>query len=155
MYKLRDRCNLCQVTQIEPADASAVVVADQFGRTAKRLGRAFDDALAPHGVTLPRARVLFEVADGGPMRVAAVGAAIGIAQGTASEIADALVREGLLTRSEDPADRRAVLLHATAEGLLHAERWRASYTQAVEDLFEPLGPTQRAQLLELLKTLEP
>jgi DNA-binding MarR family transcriptional regulator len=89
------------------------------------------------------------------VRVAAVGAAIGIAQGTASELADALVREGLLARREDPADRRAVLLHATPEGLLHAERWRAAYTRAAEDLFEPLGPTQRAQLLKLLKTLEP
>jgi DNA-binding MarR family transcriptional regulator len=130
-------------------------VADQFGRTAKRLGRAFDDALAPHGVTLPRARVLLEAAYRGPLRVAAVGEAIGIAQGTASELADALVREGLLARREDPADRRAVLLHATPKGLRHAERWRAAYTRAAQDLFEPLGPTQRAQLLKLLETLEP
>jgi DNA-binding MarR family transcriptional regulator len=141
------------MARVEGSGVSAVAVADQFGRTGKRLARAFDDALARHGVTMPRARALLEVAANGPMRLAAVAEAIGIAQGTASEMTDALVREGLLARREDPSDRRAVLLEATPPGLDRAERWRGAYEQAAADLFQPLSPGQRAELLQLLQAL--
>jgi len=142
------------MAEIRGAEVSAVEVADRFGRTAKRLARAFDDALASHGVSTPRARALLEVAAKGPVRLAAVAVAIGIAQGTASEMVDVLVRDGLLARSADPSDRRAVLLKATPPGLARAEQWRAAYEQAAADLFGPLSPAQRAQLLELLEALD-
>ncbi len=140
---------------INAPEVSAVEVADQFGRTSKRLGRAFDDALARHGATTPRARVLLEVAARGPSRLTVIAAAVGIAQGTASEMADALVREGLLARREDPSDRRAILLETTSLGLAQSERWRGAYEQAAGDLFQPLSPAQRAQLMRLLEALEP
>ncbi|MDQ8046479.1 MAG: helix-turn-helix domain-containing protein, partial [Patulibacter sp.] len=99
------------MTSTPPPTAAAV--ADQFGRTAKRLGRAFDEALAAHGVTTPRARVLGHVATSGPLRLNAVATEVGISQGTASELVEALVRDGFLTRAADPTDRRATLLSAT------------------------------------------
>jgi DNA-binding MarR family transcriptional regulator len=89
------------------------------------------------------------------LRLAAVAEAIGIAQGTASEMADTLVRDGLLARAEDPSDRRAVLLEATPSGLARAEQWRGAYERAAADLFGPLGPAQRTELLKLLVTLDP
>jgi DNA-binding MarR family transcriptional regulator len=66
---------------------------------------------------------------------------------------DALVREGLLARREDPSDRRAVLLEATPPGLDRAERWRGACEQAAADLFQPLSAGQRAELLQLLQAL--
>jgi DNA-binding MarR family transcriptional regulator len=143
------------MAEIKSPEASAVAVADQFGRTAKRLARAFDDALAHQSVTTPRARALLEVAANGPLRLAAVAEAIGIAQGTASEMAEALVREGLLARREDPSDRRAVLLEATSSGLARAAQWRSAYEQAAADLFRPLSSVQHAELLKLLEILDP
>jgi DNA-binding MarR family transcriptional regulator len=134
---------------------SAVAVADQFGRTGKWLARAFDDALAANGESTTRARMLMEVAATGPVRLSVVAAAVGIAQGTASELAEALVRDGLLSRSPDPSDRRAVLLEATSQGLDHAERCGAAYAAAAEELFGALGDDQRATFLTLLKALEP
>lgn len=134
---------------------SPVAVADQFGRTGKRLGLALDDALAAYGVTTTRARVLMEVAQTGPVRVSVVAAAVGIAQGTASDLADALVREGLLSRTPDPSDRRAVLLEATRQGHEDAQRWGAIYASTAEKLFGPLDDEQRIALLALLKALEP
>jgi DNA-binding MarR family transcriptional regulator len=133
----------------------AVAVADQFGRTGKRLALAFDDALAVHGVSTSRARVLMEVAETGPVRLTVVAAAVGIAQGTTSELVEALVREELLSRSPDPSDRRAVLLEATTKGHEHADRWAAAYAAAAEELFGALGEDQRVDFLALLKALEP
>src|ERR1700689_3833755 len=134
---------------------SAVAVADQFGRTGKKLQSAFDDALAAYGVTTSRARLLIEVAQTGPVRVSVVAAAVGIAQGTSSELAEALVQEGLLSRRPDPADRRAVLLETTVQGRDHAQQWGAAYASTAEELFGTLGAEQRAALLALLEALEP
>jgi len=134
---------------------SAVAVADQFGRTGKRLAVAFDEALAADGVTTTRARMLIEVAQTGPARLSVVAAAVGIAQGTASELTEALVREELVSRRPDPSDRRAVLLEVTEQGRDHAERWGAAYASAADALFGGLGDEQRATFLTLLKALEP
>ena len=134
---------------------SSVALADQFGRTGKALGLALDDALAVYGVTTSRARVLIEVAQAGPVRLSAVAAAVGIAQGTASELAEALVQEGLLSRRPDPSDRRAVLLETTGQGRDHAQQWAAAYASTAEKLFGTLEDEQRAALLTLLKVLEP
>jgi DNA-binding MarR family transcriptional regulator len=134
---------------------SSVAVADQFGRTGKRLQTAFDDALAVFGVTTSRARVLIEIAATGPVRLSVVAAAVGVAQGTASELAETLVREGLISRRPDSSDRRAVLLEATEQGCTDAQQWGAAYASAAEDLFGTLGDAQRAGLLSLLQALEP
>lgn len=134
---------------------SAVAVADQFGRTGKWLARAFDEALAANGESTTRARVLIEVADAGPVRLSAIAAAVGIAQGTASELGESLLRDGLLSRSPDPSDRRAVLLEITTQGRDHAERCKAAYVAAAEELFAALGDEQRAAFMVLLKALEP
>jgi DNA-binding MarR family transcriptional regulator len=138
-----------------PSLISAVAVADQFGRTGKALQSAFDEALDVYGVTLSRARVLIEVANAGPVRLSIVAAAVGIAQGTTSELAESLVREELLTRRPDPSDRRAVLLETTEQGRDHAKRWGAAYATTAEELFGTLDEEQRATLFALLKALEP
>jgi DNA-binding MarR family transcriptional regulator len=134
---------------------SAVAVADQFGRTAKRLGLALDDAFAAHGVTTSRARVLMEAVEAGPVRLSVVAAVVGIAQGTASELVESLVRDGLLSRRADPSDRRAVLLEATEQGRDQAQLWGAVYASTAEELFATLRDEDRAALLALLKALEP
>jgi DNA-binding MarR family transcriptional regulator len=134
---------------------SAVAVADQFGRTGKTLQGAFDDALAAYGVTTSRARVLMEIAETGPVRLSVVAAAVGIAQGTASELAEALVQEGLVSRRPDPSDRRAALLETTGQGRDHAQQWGAAYASTAEELFGTLGDKQRTAFLALLQALEP
>jgi DNA-binding MarR family transcriptional regulator len=94
--------------------ATTAELADAFGRVAKILARKFDERLAEVGVSLPRSRALVEVTRLGPIRVTDIASAVGIAQGTASTLLDALVRDGLVARSEDPADRRVTKMIATA-----------------------------------------
>jgi DNA-binding MarR family transcriptional regulator len=138
----------------ETSTPTAAAVADQFGRTAKRLARAFDEALAGHGVTTPRARVLMHVAGHGPTRLNRVAAEVGVAQGTASELAEALVRDGLLDRRPDPTDRRATLLQVSEQGAVEAEGWRERYGTAAEDLFAALSGTERRLLVGLLRQID-
>lgn len=133
---------------------SPVDLADRFGRTAKRLARAFDEMLAQDGVTTPRARVLMVVAERGPVRLNRVAAEVGVAQGTASELAEALVKDGLLVRRPDETDRRASLLEASASGAAEARQWHKRYASAAENLFSGLSPEDRLTLVELLRRID-
>ncbi|TDC50390.1 MarR family transcriptional regulator [Jiangella ureilytica] len=132
---------------------SAVELADTFGRVAKILGRAFDERLGEVGVSFPRARVLVEVARLGPIRVTDVAAAVGIAQGTASSLLEALVRDELVARTEDPADRRVTKMIATPAGVQQAETWLRAYAAAAEELFSPLPRSRWPELIDIMSIL--
>ena len=78
---------------------------------------------------------------------------LGIAPRSATEVADALQTAGLLTRSPDPTDRRAVLLTLTGAGLHTVERVRERRRTAAEQAVATLSPADRAELRRLLHLL--
>ncbi|MED7931717.1 MarR family transcriptional regulator [Nonomuraea sp. LP-02] len=132
---------------------TAAQVADEFSRTAKVLVRHFNERLGEHGVSTPRFRLVVEVARSQPVRLTELALAVGIAQGTASTLVDALVRDGLLERQTSADDRRSVLLRVTAQGAALAQNWTAGYELAAEELFRPLTPEQLSTLVDILRTL--
>ena len=132
---------------------SAGELADAFGRAGKVLTRRFDEHLGEGGVSTPRSRVLVEVARLGPARVTDVASAVGIAQGTASTLLEALVRDGLVTRAQDPADRRVTRVLATPKGLRQAKSWLHAYQAAAEELFSVVPRSAWPQLMDMLSTL--
>jgi DNA-binding MarR family transcriptional regulator len=132
---------------------SAAELADVFGRVAKILARKFDERLDESGVSLPRSRVLVEVTRLGPIRVTDVASAVGIAQGTASTLLEALVRDGLVARFVDPTDRRATMMIATPKGVQQAQSWLRAYEAAAEELFSLLPRSRWAELIEIMSIL--
>ncbi len=81
---------------------------------------------------------------------------LGLTKGTVSQTLNVLEREGLLTRKEDPADRRRVHLRLTASG---RRRVRSAAPPAVlREAVAALGERQAAelagQLVELLRSLQ-
>ena len=76
-----------------------------------------------------------------------------IAPRSATEVADGLQERGLVERTPDPDDRRAVLLRPTDEGRrVRAEIDRARSADS-DVLFARLSVTDRASLARLLRTL--
>lgn len=140
-------------TAATSAGLSAAQVADEFGRAAKLLAARFDERLGEHGVSTPRSKVLVEVLRLGPVRVTDLADAIGIAQGTASVLVDALVRDQLVERGSDPHDRRAVLLSVTEQGRRRAQAWLRGYEQAAQELFAALPREQWPDLVRMMRTL--
>jgi DNA-binding MarR family transcriptional regulator len=132
---------------------TAAEVADEFNRTAKLLVRRFDERLGEHGVSTPRSRLVVEVARAQPVRITELARAVGISQGTASTLVDALVRDGLLERHASADDRRSVLLRVTDEGAALAQDWTTGYEVAAEELFRPLTAQQMATLVDILRIL--
>lgn len=87
------------------------------------------------------------------VRVSHLADHLGIAPRSATEVADALEAAGLLARSPDPTDRRAVLLTLTAEGRHAVARVRDRRRAAADVAIATLSPTDRAELRRLLEVL--
>ena len=71
---------------------------------------------AERGITMPQVRVLFMLAESGDQSAGDIADTLGVAASTVTGITDRLVRQGLIERREDTADRRVVRLTLTADG---------------------------------------
>lgn len=112
--------------------------------------RAFDERLGEHGVSTPRSKLLAEVARMQPVRLADLAREVGISQGTASTLVEALVRDGLVARGVDDNDRRAIRLTTTPEGEAQARNWLRDYVVVAGEIFSCLTVEEQRQLTRLL-----
>ncbi|OBF29686.1 MarR family winged helix-turn-helix transcriptional regulator [Mycobacterium sp. ACS4331] len=125
-------------------------LADAFGRAGKSVVRAFDDRLGEHGVSTPRSKLLAEVARMQPVRLADLAREVGISQGTASTLVEALVRDGLVARGVDDSDRRAIRLTTTPAGETQARNWLRDYVVVAGEIFSCLTTEEQRELTRLL-----
>jgi DNA-binding MarR family transcriptional regulator len=126
---------------------------DLLMRVARAQRRRWRDALAPWDLSPHQARALRVVCDGDGIRLSDLAEALHIAPRSATEVADGLQERGLLERTPDPGDRRAVILRPTDEGRrVRAEVGRARAADSAE-LFARLEPADRAELARILRTL--
>ena len=74
--------------------------------------------------------------------------------GNVTGITDGLEKEGLVVREVDCADRRVYRVKLTTEGQQQFRRMAAEHERWVVDLFGPLSPRQKKQLMDLLGELK-
>lgn len=140
------------MTQDEAA-IPAVDLADEFGRTAKLIGARLASLLSHHELSMPRAQLLAALLRHGPQRISQLGDHVGISQGTASTLAEALARDGLVERRTDPRDGRAIQLALTETGQDRVQAWLRDYEVAAGEIFAALPPRQRRALMTALRIL--
>jgi DNA-binding MarR family transcriptional regulator len=133
----------------DPAALCARNVLDLVPR-AMRLLREEMRREAGVGLSVPQFRVLAFLGRSPGASLSAVAAFLGVADATASAMVDRLVRRRLLTRGEDPAERRRVALALTAQGTALLARSRA-HTRAWMEV--RLAGLSRPQLLALANGL--
>lgn len=106
-----------------------------------------------YGVSFPRAKVLWALAEAGPLRASALADQLDCSGATATELVDALVRDGLAVRSPDPKDRRAVLIDITPAGREVAAEAKAHKRSVLDDVFGTLSTAEVENLTALLHQL--
>ena len=88
--------------------------------TQRSLGRVFGAAranpLMSLNLTMRQLKVLLTLARRGPLAGQELTAEMGVSLATLTGIVDRLAAQGLVSRREDPSDRRVRLLDLTAEG---------------------------------------
>jgi len=107
------------------------------------------------GLTFSQMKVLVELetAEEDARTVTALSEELGISAASASRAADGLVRKKLLTRVEDPDDRRVRRLALTAKGRELAERIISARLAGLEDFADSLDHDERQKLEAALDAL--
>jgi DNA-binding MarR family transcriptional regulator len=126
---------------------------DLLMRVARTQRRRFRDVLAPWDLSPHQARALFVVCQGDGVRLSDLAERLRIAPRSATEVADGLQERGLVERSPDPGDRRAVLLRPTDEGRRVHEEIGAARTADSAELYARLSEADRATLARILRSL--
>src|SRR5438477_23394 len=87
-----------------------------LARTARSVSRAFDDALAQAGGSVPRWLVLISLKTQPVRNQRELAEAVGIREATLTHHLNSMDEEGLITRRRDPANRRVQLVELTEVG---------------------------------------
>src|SRR5215212_4709174 len=98
------------------ADDGTAELGDLLMRAARTLRRRWRDVLAPWDLSPHQARALAVVCTHDGVRLTDLAESLHIAPRSATEVADGLQQRGLVERTPDPGDRRAVILRPTDEG---------------------------------------
>lgn len=87
-------------------------------------------------VTMAQAKLLYVVAAAGELSMSEIAQRVGVTVSTASGAVDHLVAAGLLTRAEDPANRRQVRVAVTPTGIDSLEQLRELSLRQMRELLE-------------------
>ncbi len=104
-------------------------------------------------LTMPQLKVLVDLARLGHARIGAVAHALGVGAPTASGIVERLVRRGLVTRQEDPADRRATVARLTPRGSAAVERLFAAGRSHLRSVMAAVPRRDLPVVLEAMRIL--
>jgi MarR family transcriptional regulator, transcriptional regulator for hemolysin len=122
-------------------------------RVSRIVSRAFDDALAEAGGSLPVWLVLISLKSGQLASQRELADAIGIQGATLTHHLDAMESAGLVTRRRDPENRRLHLVELTPAGDALFSRMREAAMAFDERLRTGLTQPNVARLEELLARL--
>ncbi len=98
-------------------------------------------------------RVLEVLLHGGPMPVNTIGPKVDLNPGSVSVAVDRLYKKGLVTRTEDMADRRVRMVSLTEEGGHLIRKVFADHCRAMEATFAPLSSPEIATLERLMRKI--
>ena len=87
-----------------------------LARTAKTVGRAFDDALAAAGGSTPIWLILISLKTRPTSNQRELARAVGVQGATLTHHLNAMETDGLITRQRDPANRRVHQVRLTEQG---------------------------------------
>ena len=125
----------------------------QLARAAKSVSRAFDDALAEAGGSLPVWLVLISLKSRPLGNQRELADAVGIREATLTHHLNAMDAQGLVTRRRDPANRRVHLVELTDAGEAAFERLRGAAGAFDKKLRAGFSDDEVAELETLLSRL--
>ncbi|MBV6702171.1 MarR family winged helix-turn-helix transcriptional regulator [Kitasatospora aureofaciens] len=143
-----------------PADTAAEL-ADAMTRAIKRIRRRTSERLEPYGITPGQGRALRTLAHAPgcelpdrAMRLSDLADRLHIAPRSATTVVDALEEAGLVERSPDPADRRAVRILLTEAGRAAVGRIGQVRHEVAQEYFGEVSPADQDVLLRVLRAAE-
>ena len=112
----------------------------EIGETAHALRKSFDRRASAMGATRAQWKVLFKLSRKPGLRKVELAEMLDVEPITLCRIIDRLEESGLVERSKDPDDRRAWLLHVTAQAQPVIENLRALAAELAGEAFAGIDP---------------
>jgi DNA-binding MarR family transcriptional regulator len=138
-------------------DAQDKCAEPPLGKAIVRVMRAimFDDKPQPELDALPMAqlRLMMTVYYGGEATMKDYSERLLVSQSTLTQLAERLVRRGLIERYPDEADRRVVRLRISDAGRELMSIGDKKHRQTVAAVWDRLSEAQRAAAMDILETL--
>lgn len=122
-------------------------------QVSRAVSRAFDDALAAVGGSLPAWLVLLNLKTRNVANQRALAEAMGITEATLTHHLNAMEASGLVTRHRDPANRRVHVVALTEDGEQAFLRLRGAATAFDRQLRRGISDADAAKLSEVLEQL--
>lgn len=152
------------VTADLPADLPSEVpdgveLADAVMRAGKRMRHETFHRLSPYGITPSQGRALDVLArgaqhGGGMIRLNQLAERLRIAPRSVTTVVDALEAAGLVARTQDPEDRRAILLQLTEAGNDMVEQIGRVRQEVAQEYFGAIDSEGQTGLLRLLRAAD-
>ncbi len=120
-------------------------------KATQAIARVHVAVLRQSGLGESEFRVLEALLHKGALPVNVIGPKVDLTCGSISVAVDRLHGRGLVTRNEDPADRRVRLVDLTAEGRRLIEAAFNRHAADMEEMLQVLSGEERVQLETLLK----
>jgi DNA-binding MarR family transcriptional regulator len=116
------------------------------------LRKAFDQALAPWGITSSQASVLAFLEEvGHPITINQLARLLILESPSVTTMIDRLSEHGLVERTRDPKDRRKTLVRFTQEGKRLLKSIREPGQQLHDEMFDVLTDEERQVLRAILR----
>jgi len=125
----------------------------KLARAAAAVDATVNRPLGRHGLTTSQFGVLEALWHLGPLGHGAIGRKILKSSGNVTTVIDNLCRLGLVTREDDPLDRRVRRVDLTCAGRAAVERALPEHVARVSAAFACLTPDEQVQLGDLLRRL--
>ena len=133
---------------------ASIPIGLRLSRSARTVSRAFDDALAAAGGSLPVWLVLISLKSQRLRNQRELASAVGIREATLTHHLNSMDAQGLITRRRDPANRRVHLVELTPAGEAAFQRMRGAAVAFDERLRAGISADELAVLEGLLGRLE-
>ena len=104
-------------------------------------------------LTMAQAKLLYVVTVSGDLSMSEIAGRLGVTISTASGAVDHLVSAGLLSRVDDPANRRQVQVSVTPHGREALEQMRELTVRQLEELLNPLDDAELAVVERAIRIL--
>jgi DNA-binding MarR family transcriptional regulator len=102
--------------------------------------------------TLPQLRVLAMVSNRGPLNLGAVATGLGVHPSNATRAVARMVGAGLLSRSDDPTDRRNLVLELTPAGQALVDKVMNERRSAIAKILNRMPASRRRALVPVLRS---
>ena len=137
-------------------EISAAELTERLLRIAHLIRRASLASMAELDLTPAQSRTLRVISKvDSPIRMGELAATLGVVPRSATGLVDALEHAGLVERTVDPDNRRAVLVTLTQRGRDMQDRMADARRRAGDGIFGALDTPERRTLADLLQKLHP